>query len=72
MPNQYHNTLVDSETILNDIVAQSPFGSFLGISQKVFDHVWSNLTAKEGNSAIYVSMEIGADMDVFNPVKNYL
>ena len=54
------------------MIAQSPFGNFFGISQKVFDLVWSNLTVKNGNSAIYISMEIGADLDVFNPVKNYL
>ena len=72
MPKQYHDTLVDHETMLNNIIAQSPFGSFFGISQKVFDLVWSNLTAKDGNSAIYVSMEIGADLDVFSPVNKYL
>ncbi|MEN8231425.1 MAG: alpha-glucan family phosphorylase [Thermodesulfobacteriota bacterium] len=72
MQNQYHDTLVDQKTILNNMVAQCPFGSFFGISQKAFDLVWSKLTAKDGNSAVYVSMEIGADLDVFNPVKNYL
>ena len=72
MQNQYHDTLVDQKTMLNNIVAHSPFGSFFGISQKVFDLVWSNLNSKDGNSAIYISMEIGADLDVFNPVKNYL
>ena len=72
MQNQYHDTLVDQKTMLNNMVAQSPFGSFFGISQKAFDLVWSKLTAKDGNSAVYVSMEIGADLDVFNPVKNYL
>ncbi|MBW2466965.1 MAG: alpha-glucan family phosphorylase [Deltaproteobacteria bacterium] len=55
-----------------DLVAQSEFGTFFGISQETFDLVWSNLTAKDGNSAIYVSMEIGADLDVFNPLKNHL
>ncbi len=72
MQNQYHDTLVDQKTMLNNIVAQSPFGRFFGISQKVFDRVWSNLTSKNGNSVIYISMEIGADLDVFNPVKDYL
>ena len=72
MQNQYHDTLVDQKTMLNNIVAQSPFGSFFGVSQKVFDLVWSNLTAKDGNSTVYVSMEIGADLDVFNPVKSYM
>ena len=72
MQNQYLDTLVDQKTMLNNIVAQSPFGTFFGISQKVFDRVWSNLTSKNGNSVIYISMEIGADLDVFNPVKDYL
>jgi starch phosphorylase len=72
MQDNYHNNLVEQKTNLNNMVAKSPFGSFFGFSQKTFDLVWSNLTAKDGNSAIYVSMEIGADLDVFNPVKNYL
>jgi len=54
------------------MVAKSPFGTFFGISQQIFDQVWSNLTAENGNSAVYVSMEIGADLDVFNPVKTFL
>ncbi|UCE93342.1 MAG: alpha-glucan family phosphorylase [Flavobacteriaceae bacterium] len=72
MQNNYHNTLIEQKTNLKNMVAKSPFGNFFGISQKTFDLVWSNLNAKDGNSAIYVSMEIGADLDVFNPVKNYL
>ncbi len=72
MQNKYHNTLTDQETFLDNMLAESPFGTFFGISQKVFDQVWSNLTAADGNSAVYVSMEIGADLDVFNPVKTYL
>ena len=72
MQNKYHDTPTDQETLLNNMLAQSPFGTFFGISQKVFDQVWSSLIAAEGNSAIYVSMEIGADLDVFNPVKTYL
>lgn len=57
---------------MNNMVAKSPFGTFFGISQQIFDQVWSNLTAENGNSAVYVSMEIGADLDVFNPVKTFL
>jgi len=72
MQNKYRNTLVDQKTDINNMIAKSPFGNFFGISQNVFDFVWSNLTAKDGNSAVYVSMEIGADLDVFNPVKNFL
>jgi starch phosphorylase len=72
MQNKYHDTLADQETLLKNMLAQTPFGPFFGISQKVYDQVWSNLTAAEGNSAVYISMEIGADLDVFNPVKSYL
>ena len=72
MQNIYHNTLTDQESLLNTMLAKSPFGSFFGISQKVFDQVWTQLTGEDGNSAVYVSMEIGADLDVFNPVKTYL
>ncbi len=72
MQNKYHDTLTNQETLLNNMLAQSPFGSFFGISQKVLDQVWSNLTDEDGNSAVYISMEIGADLDVFNPVKSYL
>ena len=72
MKNIYHDTLTDQETLLNKMLAKSSSGTFFGVSQKVFDQVWSNLTAEDGNSAVYISMEIGADWDVFNPVKKYL
>ncbi len=72
MQDNYHDTLADQESLLNNMLAQTPFGPFFGISQKVFDQVWSNLTNEDGNSAVYISMEIGADLDVFNPVKAYL
>ncbi len=72
MQNNYHDTITDQETLLNHMLAQTPYGTFFGISQKVFDQVWSNLTNENGNSALYISMEIGADLDVFNPVKAYL
>ena len=72
MQNKYHDTLIDQETLLNNMLAKSPFGTFFGISQKVFDQVWTNLTAEDGNAVTYISMEIGADLDIFNPVKTYL
>ncbi len=53
-------------------IATSPWGIFFGISQKRFDHVWSQLTGADGNSVTYISMEIGADRDVFQPVKDRL
>ena len=72
MQNKYHDTLTDQETLLSNLLAKTPFGPVFGISQKIYDQVWSNLTAKNRNSAVYISMEIGADLDVFNPVRNYL
>jgi glycogen phosphorylase len=72
MKTKYHHTVSDQETLLNNMIAKSPFGTFFGISQQVFDQVWSQLTTVDGNSAVYISMEIGADLDVFNPVKTFL
>ena len=72
MQNRKHDTLIDKDKILNKMLAQTPWGTFVGVSQKVFDQVWSNLTAGDGNSGIYVTMEIGADWDVYNPVKMFL
>ena len=60
------------DEFLRGLVSKNQFGTFFGVSQKVLDEVWINLTAPDGNSVIYISMEIGADPDVFNPVKNKL
>jgi starch phosphorylase len=57
---------------VTDLIATGTFGTFFGISQKTFDQVWGQLTAPEGNSIVYISMEIGADPDVFSPVRDYL
>lgn len=56
----------------DDLVCRNDFGTFFGVSQQTFDRVWNRLTAADGNSAIYVSMEIGADPDVFHPVRDFL
>ncbi len=48
------------------------FGVFFGVPQHVFDTVWTNLTNPTGSSVAYVSMEIGADPDVFHPLKDFL
>ncbi len=42
------------------------------IQQTTFDEVWSHLTHPDGNSVVYISMEIGADPDVYNPVRQKL
>jgi len=57
---------------LHDMLATNRFGIFFGVSQKVLDSVWQALTAPTGESVTYISMEIGADLDVFHPVRNRL
>lgn len=67
---KYHIT--DQETALKAMVAKNKWGTFFGVSQQTLDRVWSNLTAADGNSVVYITMEIGADLDVFNPVQKHL
>lgn len=55
-----------------DLLCSNQFGFFFGVSQTVFDTVWNALSGPRGNSVTYVSMEIGADPDVFHPVKTSL
>lgn len=62
----------DRDKILNDMLSSNSLGTFFGISQKVLDSVWNTLRAPAGNSVTYISMEIGADLDVFHPVSNKL
>ncbi len=62
------NTQID----LSHLVAKNNLGEFFGIDQKTFDKVWHNITSNEGNSVTYISMEIGADMDVYNPIRDKL
>jgi len=65
--------MTTSASIFYDsLLASCEFGDFFGISQEVFDRVWAKLSAKDGNSVAYISMEIGADPDVYNPVKDRL
>ncbi len=63
---------LDKEQALRDMSAENSFGRFFGVSQKVFNQVWKHLTSSDGNSITYISMEIGADRDVFHPVKDKL
>jgi len=51
-----------------DLISSNKWGTFFGVSQKTLDKVWKNLSSAEGNSVMYISMEIGADRDVFHPV----
>lgn len=55
-----------------ELIAKNDFGTFFGISQEQFDTVWGRLTHPDGNSVLYISMEIGADLDVYNPLKAQL
>ena len=55
-----------------DLIASNKWGTFFGISQKTLDSVWKSLTVPTGNSVMYISMEIGADRDVFHPVMTKL
>ncbi len=57
---------------IHSLISSNQFGTFFGIRQKVLDEVWSNLTSPSGNSVAYISMEIGADLDVYSPVKQRL
>lgn len=57
---------------INNMIATNQWGTFFGVSQKTFDSVWGKLTDPIGNSIMYISMEIGADRDVFHPVKTRL
>jgi starch phosphorylase len=65
-------SITDQETALKDMVAKNKWGTFFGVSQATLDRVWGNLTAPEGNSVVYITMEIGADLDVFHPVQKHL
>lgn len=56
----------------DDLVCRNDFGTFFGVTQPTFDRVWNRLSEAEGNSAVYVSMEIGADPDVYHPVRDFL
>ena len=66
------SNLSNNSLDFRNLVAKNQFGTFFGVSQKVFDTVWENLTGKDQNSVVYISMEIGADPDVFHPIKDRL
>lgn len=58
--------------LVQDLICSNDFGTYFGVSQPIFDRVWNSLTGADGNSVVYISMEIGADPDVFHPLKNFL
>jgi len=67
---QKKNTQKSKKEILTNMQAQNAYGKYFGVSQQTVDKVWADLCAPDGNSVIYISMEIGADVDVYNPVKD--
>lgn len=67
-----NNDTSHADKSLMSMLSCNEFGTFFGVKQEVLDTVWKNLTAEDGNSVAYISMEIGADPDVYNPVKQKL
>ncbi len=65
-------SLSDDKHRIDDMLVTNRFGTFFGVPQKVLDSVWQALTSPSGESVTYISMEIGADLDVFHPVRNRL
>ncbi len=57
---------------MNKYISTNRWGTFFGVTQETLDAVWNNLTSSSGDSILYVSMEIGADRDVFHPIKKRL
>ncbi len=55
-----------------DLISQNEYGTFFGVTQGTLDRVWHKLQDPSGSSAVYISMEIGADPDVFHPVLDFL
>lgn len=66
------NKLTSDNQASHNLIAKNRFGTFFGVSQNIFDEVWKKLTAKDTNSVVYISMEVGADPDVFHPLKDKL
>ncbi len=59
-------------TSIRPLIASNSFGTFFGIRQATLNEIWGHLSHPDGNSVAYISMEIGADPDVYNPVKQKL
>ena len=57
---------------LKELLCTNKFGTFFGVTQQVLDRVWNGLCNNSGNSTLYISMEIGADPDVFHPLVDFL
>ncbi|XCN72762.1 MAG: alpha-glucan family phosphorylase [Candidatus Electrothrix aestuarii] len=57
---------------VEELTCSNKFGTFFGVPQSIFDQVWQELSSPKKNSVAYVSMEIGADPDIFHPVQDFL
>ncbi len=57
---------------VEELTCTNKFGTFFGVTQQVFDHVWGALSGPNKNSVAYISMEIGADPDIFHPIQDFL
>ncbi|MCW5208749.1 alpha-glucan family phosphorylase, partial [Desulfobulbus sp. US1] len=57
---------------VEELTCKNKFGTFFGVPQSVFDQVWQELSSSKKNSVAYISMEIGADPDIFHPVQDFL
>ncbi len=55
-----------------DLICKNKFGTFFGVHQDTLDKVWQRLESVENKPITYISMEIGADPDVFDPLKDFL
>lgn len=55
-----------------NLICSNRFGTFFGLPQEVFDRIWKQLKEPGGNSVVYISMEIGAEPDVFYPLLNFI
>jgi len=66
------NDKTTRDSTVAGMLSGNDFGQYFGISQDVLNTVWGNLTGNRGDSVIYISMEIGADPDVYNPLKERL
>ena len=64
--------LLDKDHLLHEMLSTNQWGTYFGVSQKVLDQAWNKLTAPDGNSVAYISMEIAGDRDVFHPVRDRL
>ncbi|WP_136810045.1 alpha-glucan family phosphorylase [Desulfosediminicola flagellatus] len=64
--------IATSTQLTESLLVTHKLGNFFGVSRKVFEQVWNSLTHPEGNCVAYISMEIGADPDVYSPIADLL